>query len=233
MRPSRAAALVLFVVVSSSAGAQAPPVPGGVRADGLAAIVGGNTPASGTEVIFESDVELRARIHLAGQTTGALPTGPLPRGLLRATLDELVGEVLIAREAERVRITEPTKADVAREVTRLEHDAGGADRLERLLHAAGASRGEVKAMAQRRAVVQSFLSANLEGATVVTDAELERVYETGSHPFTGRPFEEVKGELRAWLARQALERAVKRWVSVLRGRTTVRVLAPWGRPSGG
>lgn len=226
--PAAAAFAVLLASLPCSGRAQVATVPEGVRADGVAAVVGGNAPVPGTDVILQSDVELRARIHLAGKMPGPLPTGPLPTGLLRATLDELIGEVLIAREAERVQIAQPSKQDIEQQEARLENEAGGADRLQHLLKRVGASFDEVRAMARRRAVVQAFLAANLEGATVVTDAELERVYEAGSHPFVGQPFDEVKDELRAWIARQMLERAVKRWVSVLRTRTTVRVLASWG-----
>jgi hypothetical protein len=34
--------------------------------------------------------------------------------------------------------------------------------------------------------------------------------------------------LRAWLRRRAIERAVAHWVSVLRARTTIRVVASYG-----
>lgn len=228
------AATVLAALLASvpcAGRAQVAVVPEGVRADGVAAVVGGDEPVPGTDVILQSDVELRARIHLAGKMPGPLPTGPLPTGLLRATLNELIGEVLIAREAERVQIAQPTKQDIEQQEARLENEAGGADRLQRLLERVGASFEEVRVMARRQAVVQAFLAANLEGATVVTDAELERVYETGSHPFVGQPFAAVKDELRAWIAKQMLERAVKRWVSVLHARTTVRILASWGAHS--
>lgn len=233
MRGRQAAvAACLWSLLSSTALAQIAPVPGGIRADGLAAIVGGSAPGPDSEVILQSDVELRARIHLAGQGSGSLPTGPVSDGLLRATLEELVGEVLIAREAQRVRIAEAEDAEVAEQMGRFERQAGGAQRLARLLRVLGASRAEMVAMARRRATVQAFLRANLEGTTVVTDAELEGIYEAGGHPFVGKPLEEVADGLRAWVARQALQRAVQRWVSVLRSRTQVRILAPYGEPSG-
>ncbi|MFW6197440.1 MAG: hypothetical protein ACOC5B_01115 [Myxococcota bacterium] len=223
----RAALLALLTVLPSVARAQIEPARGGVRADGIAAVVGGTAPGPDVDVILQSDVDLRARIHLAGQTGGPLPTGPVPVELRRATLDEIVGEALIAREAARVRVAEPSAEEVAEEMTRLERRAGGADRLERILRMLGTSRRELDAVARRRAAVQAFLRANLEGSTVISDAELERVYEAGDHPYAGRPLEEITDELRAWLSRRALQRAVRRWVSVLRARTPVRLLAPY------
>jgi len=225
--------LVAAAVVPVVARADAPVVPGGVRVDGVAAVVGGSAPGPGVDVILRSDVELRARMALGGQEGEPLPARSLPPDLLSATLDQLIGELLIAREAERVRVSTPDERDLAREMARFEEEAGGADRLAALLERLGASRGEVEAMARRRALVAAFLQANLEGTTVVTDAELDRAYETGEHPFTDRPIEEVRGDLRAWLSRRALDRAVRRWVSVLRARTTVRVLVRWGGGAAG
>lgn len=232
-RPSGAGALArVLVVVALSASpsrvlADAPVVPGGVRVDGVAAVVGGTAPAAGVEVILRSDVELRARIAVSGRTERASLGAPLPPALLAATLDQIIGEALIAREAERVRVSSPNDADVERERQRLEDEAGGAARLRVLLARLGAGGAEVQAMARRRALVTAFLQANLEGTTVVTDAQVERAYEEGQHPFTDRPLEEVRGELQAWLSRRALDRAVRRWVSVLRARTPVRMMVQY------
>lgn len=222
------AVLLGVLALAEPASADAPVVARGVRVDGIAAVVGGSAPGPGVDVILRSDVELRARIALSGQSHRSVGFVALPDGLLAATLDELVGQVLIAREAERVRVATPTDADVSREVRRLEEEAGGASRLADLLSLLGASQAEVEKLARRRALVASFLQANLEGTTVITDAQVERVYEEGEHPFTDRPLEEVRDDLRAWLARIALDRAVGRWVSVLRARTPVQLLVHWG-----
>ncbi len=198
---------------------------GRVHADGLAALVGGLAPGPGVDVLLRSDVELRARLHLAGQAPDSpLPLAPLPTALVRATLDELVGELLIAREAARVRIRPPSTADVLHERERLEAEAGGAERLAGLLRAVGASPSEVDELARRRAVVGAFLTANLEGTTEISDAEVERLYLTGEHPFADLELEEAREPLRIWAAQAALERAVARWVGVLRARTPLRIV---------
>jgi hypothetical protein len=216
----------LVLVVPGASVAQAQSAGGGVRVEGIAALVGGTAPGPGTATVLRSDVVLRARIRLAGQTS-RLPVGPLPEGLLAATLDEIVGEVLIAREADRLRAESPSDASVAEQRRRLEAQAGGAARLASLLRAVGASDEEVEAIARRRAYVDAFLRANLEGSTVVSDAQVQRVHEEGRHPFVGRPLPEIREVLRAWIAQQVLERDVRRWIEVLRSRTTVRVLARW------
>ncbi len=195
------------------------------RVEGLAAIVGGATPGPGVDVLLRSDVMLRARMRLAGQAPESpLPLGPLPAGLVRATLDELVGELFIAREAGRVRIRPPQPADVARERAHLEAESGGAERLAALLRALGADTAEIDVLAARRALVTAFFAANLEGVTEVSDAEVERLYRAGDHPFVGMTLDEAREPLRIQAAQAALERAVARWVTVLRGRITHRIL---------
>lgn len=193
------------------------------RVEGIAAVVGeiGQTQ----EIILRSDVDLRARMRLAGRDeAGALPLGPLPLDLQVATLEELVGETLIAMEAARVQIGAPTERDIARERARLTTLAGGTTRLAELLQALGADVAEVDASALRRASVAVFLVANLD-ASLPSDAEVERVYEGGRHPFADRPLDDVREPLRAYLMQSKLEIAVARWVGTLRDRVTVRVHA--------
>jgi len=201
--------------------------PSSAQHEGIAAIVGAPTPRRGATVILLSDVELRARIRLAGEMREGLPLGPLPERLLRATLEELLGEVLIAREAERVRVATPDEEDVRVARRRIEQMAGGAPRLRALLDALGARDDEVREAAERQALVRVFLEANLQGESAVSDDEIDRVYAEGQHPFLGQELEDVRDAMRVWLGRRAVRDAVERWVGVLRTRTRFRLLAPW------
>lgn len=220
---ARSAALVaIALVVASSASAQAP----ALRGDGIAAIVGGNTPEPGVAVILRSDVDLRARIRVTGERSAPY-LGELPTALLRATLEELVGEMLIAREAERVQVATASRRDLEEERRRLAQQAGGPDRLRALAQRMGVTDEELEAIAARRALVKVFLEANLQGETEVDDATLERVFESGEHPFLGQELDDVREPMRVWIVRTRLASAVERWVSVLRARTTVRVIAAY------
>ena len=197
------------------------------RAEGVVALIGGSAPGPGVRVVLESDVTLLARIRLAGRSHGELPLGPLPPPLLRATLDEIVGQLLIVREAERVRVSPPTGRDVATQRAQIGDLAGGETRLRELMRALGVGADDLLAVARRRATVRRFLAANLEGTSVVTEEEVERAYAAGDHPFIGQPLEEVREAMRVYLTRRAVDRAVVRWVSVLRQRTPMRLLAPY------
>jgi hypothetical protein len=197
--------------------------------DGVAAVVGGTTPGPGVDVVLHSDVELVARLELAGRSGDAFAIARLPDSLLGATLDQLLGEVLIAREADRVQVVAATADDRARERRRIEDALGGAAGVRRFLELTGAGEEELRRIADRRALVAAFLRANLSGGDLVSDADVERLYASGEHPFFGQDLSEVREALRVMLVRQRLAESVARWVRVLRARTPMRVFATYAR----
>jgi len=218
---------------------------GASRVDGLAAILGGADPLDPTRPILQSDVELRARLLLLGRSSEHALFGELPRSLLRATLNELIGEHLIAVEAERVQIATPTRDDVLRELGELEREAGGHRTVMRLLAWVDASALELEAIAARRALIGAFLRANLEGVSVVTDADVDaRLREDAAgnaadaagaayaadHRYVGETPEIARASVRASLAKETLTRHIEHWVRVLRARTRVRIFAVYDTP---
>jgi hypothetical protein len=210
--------------LAATARADEPVVAGATRVDGLVAVVGAIAPAPGTILILRSDVEFRARVALSGAGSLDAGTVALPLSLLSATLEELMGEALIAHEAERLALQQPDATAVRLERRRFEQKAGGPAQLVQLMRVLGVQERELDALLRRRAVVNAFLSANLEGTLDVTESELARAYAEENHPFRDRPLDEVREPLRSWLAQRRLERFVERWVHSLRERTPHRVL---------
>jgi hypothetical protein len=199
-----------------------------VAIDGLAAVIGGAEPGDATRSILRSDVELRARLSLLSRDAQRALLGELPGSLLRATLDQLLGEQLIAAEAERVQITEPRPADVARELAAIERESGGRRAVLRLLARLDASQLELDTMARRRALISAFLRANLEGVTVVTEHDVDaRLQADMTQPSADTS---SRAAVRALIAQEALTRNIDRWVRVLRARTPVRVFAVFEAP---
>ena len=80
----------------------------------------------------------------------------MPDSLLRATLTQLIGEHLIAREARRVQAATPEPTTLARERQYLISGAGGATRVRELLSALSAGEDELEAIVRRRALVGAF-----------------------------------------------------------------------------
>jgi hypothetical protein len=195
-----------------------------VHIDGIVAIAGANAPGADAILILHSDVELRARLSLLTAGAPNVAAAPLPEALLSATLSELLGEALIAVEARRLNLATPDAATVQRARLRLVASAGGTQRLNELMRALGVAERELMRIVERRAVVSAFLDANLEGVTEITQAELERAYQTEEHPFRDQPLDQSRDALKSWLAQKRLESAVSRWVESLKKRTPYRVL---------
>jgi hypothetical protein len=188
------------------------------------AVVGARTPRPGTDVVLTSDVELVA--HLALARAGDRSSSPTP-ALLQAALEQIIGEVLIQRESGRLGATEPTTDELAQQRAAIEGSIGGTAALDELLVRTNATRAEIEVLVRRRAIVERFLGANLEGASEVTEADVEEAYNEAAHPFVGRPLDEVREALRTWLRVTLIDAYVSRWLTTLRRRTEVRVLRPF------
>lgn len=201
--------------------------PGAQRLDGVAAVVGGLAPGAQVISIFRSDVELRARMALLREATLREALGPLPDGLLRASLSELLGEALIAVEAARLSLERPSANEIAQERARLLGASGDAASTRELLAALGVGERELAEWIGRRAVVSAFLLANLEGTLDLPASEVERLFASDDHPFQGQALDEVRDRFTAWLAQQRMQRAVERWVQSLSQRTPHRILVAY------
>jgi len=193
--------------------------------DGIAAVVGGHALGPATIMLLQSSVELRARLALLNGGTLALALGELPRGVLSASLAELLGEALIALEARRLNLDPPDAEARARERQRLLEAAG--PEAAQLLRALGVTERELSVWAERRAVVSGFLAANLEGTLDVSNMELERLFRSEPHPYQGEPFEEARTRFGEWLGRERMQAAVRRWVDTLAQRTPHRVVTSY------
>lgn len=221
--PNLAAVAIALVLVwpLESGRAQLPPV----RAEGVAALVGGNHPGPNVTVLLRSDVVLRAYMHL--WRGGGRGTVPQPN-LLQAAQDELIGEALIAIEASRMQVVSSRSIDVASERLRLVEGVGGAEALKMLLIEVGASAIEVDLAAERRARVALFLSANLDGEAVVTEAAVDTALLAQGKSEPQSVDSERRAQVRSELAKESYRGAVSRWVEVLRARNVVRVFANYG-----
>jgi hypothetical protein len=229
---------IAFALPPAAAGAQL------VTLDGVAAIVGGAEPGETARTILRSDVELRARLALLRRDVTRALLGELPASLLAATLNELLGEQLIAAEAVRVQVAKPRPADIAREKLTLVQEAGGWHAVAQLLARFDVGDAELEDTARRRALISAFLRANLEGASVVTENQVDerlradaagsgnalriKPGEPGFVPPSSDPA--VRAAARAAISQEELARNIERWVRVLHARTRVRVLATFEVP---
>ncbi len=188
--------------------------------EALVCVVGADTPTAGADVVLLSDVQFVALLAAARRNE---PVEITP-ALMEAARAQLVGELLIERESRRLHTGEPTPDEVAHQREAIARSLGGAERLAGYLVAWDVSESELTQLASRRATVERFLAANLEGGTSASDADVEEAYRAAGHPFVGRPFEEVREALRGWLEVTRLEQSVARWLTVLRQRSDVHIV---------
>ncbi len=214
-----AVALLLFAAQARADDAQ--------RVDGVAAVIGALTPGPNAITLFESDVELRARYAVLRQSDLRTALGPLPASLLSASLKELLGEALIAAEADRLNMPIPSGATIVEHREQLVGKPHQFTGTRALVEALGVNERELNEWIERRARVDEFLQANLEGTLDVTEQELEQAFASEAHPFYGEPFEVARDRFEKWYAGVKLQEAVKSWVATLSQRTPHRVLVAY------
>jgi hypothetical protein len=198
-----------------------------LRVDGIAAVVGGLAPGPGVLTIFESDVELRARVAVLRQSDLRGALSPLPAALLAASLKELLGEALIAFEATRLNMPEAGGAVLAEHRAQLIGTRHWPTPARALIEALGVNERELSEWVERRAQVDAFLQANLEGTLDTSEEELEKAFASEPHPFYGEPFELARPAFTQWLTQRKLAEAVERWIVSLSQRTPHRVLVAY------
>ncbi|MDB4989820.1 MAG: hypothetical protein JWN04_4998 [Myxococcaceae bacterium] len=219
--------LLMCGLASQAARADTDAEPGALTLDGIVAVVGGLAPGPHVISIFRSDVELRARLAILREREVAVALRPVPDNVLRASLSELLGEALIAVEAARLNLAPPSELALADERARLLGQGERAVATRALLDALGVSARELDAWIERRATVNGFLQANLEGTLEASSSELERLFKTEPHPFRDQTFEDARPRFAAWLTQRRMEQAVSRWVQSLTQRTPHRVLVAY------
>jgi hypothetical protein len=177
--------------------------------------------------LFESDVEVRARLAILRQSDLRTALGEVPTSVLAASLKELLGEALIASEAVRLNMPEPSGAAIAEQRALLVGTRREPTPARALLDALGVNERELSEWIERRARVDAFLQANLEGTLDTSEEELEKAFASEAHPFYGEPFELARPKFEHWYAGLKLRQAVERWVVTLSQRTPHRVLVAY------
>lgn len=186
--------------------------------DRVVAVVGGRSPGPGVRLVLHSDVDLRARLALLADGDPDALTRTLPNSLEAAVLSQILGELMLATEAERLSMAPPEPAALALERGRLALSVGGERALLAAIDALQVPPEELAAVVSLRATVGGFLDANLERISV-SDADVTAAL--AELPEAERDDPE---QVRARLRQERIEAAVASWVTTLAQRVTHRVL---------
>ena len=188
----RAASIVwiAFALAPGRAGAERVPV------DRIAAVVEFPDAEGDVRIVLASTVEAIARMRVVERRSPDLLWAPLTGEFLAAVLDEVVNEILLYREAERLGLDRVSAEGIEDERARSAARFVEAERFQALVDAYGLSEAELREIFVRRRVVREFLAANVV---------------PGASPGAAPDPEAVRAD-------------VARWVQALRGRAKVRIL---------
>ncbi len=218
-------ALALLLALSSSAvsAALAPVGTPGRVVEQVVAVIR-NPAGAPPQPITLTKLAEEARIALVGRGAVDAAFGPLDATALRAALEWLVSQILIADEAARLRVDDVDREEVRAEVKRFEARFPSRDEYRRFLEVNDLSEEELAATLARTLRVSRYLASRVGSGAYVSDEEVERYLRdhgaAGSAP--------ARDVVRAHIAEQKREARVRELVSELRARADVRVIAPLG-----
>jgi len=181
-----------------------------------------NPPRAPPRIVTMTKLIEEARVALVSRGATAAATGPLDQAALRAALDWLVDQMLVADEAARLRIDEVPREDVLAELRRFRGRFGAPAEYERFLAASELSEDELLVTLARMVRVQRYLESRVGAAARVGEDDVDRwLRERGAPATAGRPEREAA---RAQLVEERARAQVKELLAELRGRADVRLV---------
>ena len=217
--------LVLLAVALAAS-----PPPGGRVVEEIVAVVR-NPESAPPRVVTLTKLTEEARIALVSRGATAAATGPLDAEALRAALDWLLDQLLVADDATRLRIGDVPREEVLLELRRFQGRFAAPAEYERFLAANELSEEELLVTLGRMALVQRYLESRVGRAARVDEAEVDRWLKERGAPADAGPAS--RSAARAQIAEDRARAQVKELVAELRARADVRILDPLRAPGEG
>ncbi|HSD21004.1 MAG TPA: hypothetical protein VLC54_13250 [Anaeromyxobacter sp.] len=185
-----------------------------------------NPPGATPRIITLTKLAEEARIALVSRGAAAAATRPLDPEALRAALDWVLDQMLLADEAARLGLDAVEREAVAAALARFREQLGTGDAYARFLAAAELSEEELSATLARMVRVERYVQSRVGRGARVGDEELDRwLAQRGAAIATGATREAARAQLEEERARAQ----VRDLVADLRGRADVRILDPLGK----
>jgi hypothetical protein len=208
--------------------ALAAPAPPGRVIEEVVAVV--RNPASAPpRVVTLTKLTEEARVALVSRGATAAASGPLDREALRAALDWLLDQVLLADDAARLRIDDVPHEEVLAELRRFAGRFPTEAEYQRFLAASDLTEDELLVTLARTVRVQRYLESRVGRAARVEEADVDRWLAEHGAPGAAAP---VRDAARAEVAAERARVQVRELVAELRARADVRILDPL-RPGAG
>jgi hypothetical protein len=186
----------------------------------IAAVVR-NPSSAPPRVVTLTKLTEEARVALVSRGATAAATGPLDREALRAALEWLIDQMLVADEAARLRIGEVPREDVLDELRKFRAVFAGSAQYARFLSTSELTEEELLVSLARMMQVQRYVESRVGRAARVGDDEVDRwLRDRGSRAVAGR----VREAARAQLAEEKARAQVRDLLAELRGRAEIRIM---------
>lgn len=218
------AALVAALALAADAPAVEPRV-----VEEIVAVVR-NPPSAPPRVVTLTKLTEEARVALVSRGATAAATGPLDREALRAALEWLLDQLLVADDAARLRVGEVGREDVLDELRRFKGRFADAAEYDRFLAASDLPEEELLVTLARMVRVQRYLESRVGRTARVDEDEVDRWLRARGAATDARP---ARDAARAQLVEERARAQVKDLVAELRARAQIRVLDHLRRPGEG
>jgi hypothetical protein len=210
---------MLLAVVAALA--LAAPEPGDGRiVEEIVAVVR-NPATAPPRIVTLTKLTEEARVALVSRGATAAASGPLDAEALRAALEWLLAEILVADDAERLRVYEIPREEVLAELGRFRARFAARGEYERFLAGNELSEEELLVVLTRNLRVRRYLESRAGRAARVDDRDVERWLEARGAAGASGP---VRDAARAELVEERTRTQVRELVEELRSRADVRVL---------
>lgn len=211
---------MLAAVIALAASAAAPPAGDGRVVEQVVAVLR-NPPGAPPRIVTLTKLTEEARIALVSRGATAAATGPLDRAALRAALEWLLDEMLVADEAARLHIAEVGREEAIAELARFRGRFAAPAEYERFLAESEIGEEELLVSLGRMLRVRRYLDGRVGRAARVGEDEVERwLRERG----TSEVGPAARDAARSQLVEERARAQVKELLAELRGRADVRIV---------
>jgi hypothetical protein len=178
--------------------------------------------------ILRSDLEIEARIALLQRGgLAAAEATELGHEVLARTLDHVINQRLVEREADRLQVfgleLEARRAAYAAFIKKLGGEAAFRAFLAR--HEIGPSR--VAAILERELRVSQFIANKVGLGARTTEADAQAYFDANPERFHGSDFAQVRAAITSMLTRDRVKALTQQFLEGLRANAKVRVLPPF------
>ena len=222
MLVSLLSALTLASAASPPGYPAAPTAPAGELVEATVAVIR-NPPGSAPRLVSLTRLTDEARIVLVSRGAAEAAFQPIDLPALRATLDWLIDQTLLADDAARLQVAEVDRRGAAEELRRFQARFPDAAAYARFLATAELSEDEVSAVLVRMLRVDRYLETRIGRGAAVSDDEVQAYVRDHGLAATTRAAREA---VRARIQQERVDAQVRALLAELRARADVRVIDP-------